>query len=163
MFSVGHCPNEGRGGPCPNLKKHNIHFWRSKKMYKFARKRGRGGRGNSGNARKKTFILIRGLPLPRDILSLVASLFSQKETQEITTRRIHGPYTWNLWWQWPRQRKKVCNIGDDSVDFPNLYHKIPHVALEVKADQQGWVRAWEIKSHRHRHHFRAFDPRILNH
>ena len=30
---------------------------------------------------------------PREIRSLVASLFSQKETQEMTTRRIHGPYT----------------------------------------------------------------------
>ena len=32
--------------------------------------------------------------IPRDILSDVASLFNQKDTQDITTRRIQGPYTY---------------------------------------------------------------------
>ena len=36
----------------------------AEKDVQVARKKGRGGRGNSGNARKKTFIFIWGLPLP---------------------------------------------------------------------------------------------------
>ena len=46
------------------------------------------------------------------------------------------------------------NVSNDSenkigikweVPIGNLYDKIPHVALEVEADQQGWVRSWEFK------------------
>ena len=57
MFSFGHCPNEGGGGNCPNLKIHFIYsFMTAEKDVQVARKKGRGGgRGNSGNARKKTF------------------------------------------------------------------------------------------------------------
>lgn len=33
------------------------------------------------------------LYLPKEILSDVASLFSQNDTQDMTTKRIHGPYT----------------------------------------------------------------------
>ena len=38
--------------------------------------------------------LVRGLSsLPKEILSEVASLLSQNDTQDITTSRIQGPYT----------------------------------------------------------------------
>ena len=45
----------------------------------------------------KINILIKSLGdlyLPNEILSDVASLFNQNETQEMTTRRTQGPYTW---------------------------------------------------------------------
>ena len=39
------------------------------------------------------WFLVCGSDSPRDILSEVASLLSQKETQDMTTRRMQGPYT----------------------------------------------------------------------
>ena len=44
MFSFGHCPNKGGGGPCPNQKILYIYlFLTAKKDVQVARKRGRGG------------------------------------------------------------------------------------------------------------------------
>ena len=46
-----------------SIGRYNIYlFWSAEKDVQVAQKRGRRGGGNSGNARKKTFILIGGLP-----------------------------------------------------------------------------------------------------
>ena len=46
MFSFGHCPNEGGGGPCPNLKNIiYILFLTAEKDVQVARKKGRGEGG----------------------------------------------------------------------------------------------------------------------
>ena len=59
---------------------------------------------------------------PREIRSLVASLFSQKETQEMTTRRIHGPYTYDYkLWLWFLQN--MCDQNTISHIITILYHQ----------------------------------------
>ena len=37
--------------------------------------------------------------------------------------------------------------GDQIIGL-NLYDKVPHVTLEVKADQQSWMRSWKSNHHK---------------
>ena len=55
---------------------------------------------------------------PNDILSEVASLLSQNDTHDMTTNRMHGPYTWLVIL---KNGSKVCKS--------NLDNKISHVTL----------------------------------
>ena len=65
MFSFGHCPNEGGGGrPLPELKNTiYIFIFDGQKRWTSCPKEGEGGGGNLGNARKKTFFFLGGVPL----------------------------------------------------------------------------------------------------
>ena len=63
--SFGHCPNEGGGRPLPELKNTIYTFiFDGRKRCTSCPKEGEGGggRGNSGNARKKTFFFKGGVP-----------------------------------------------------------------------------------------------------
>ena len=62
MFSFGHCPNEGGEG-LARIKKYTLYipFWRPKKLYKLPELGGGGGRGNLGNARKKSNFFLGGV------------------------------------------------------------------------------------------------------
>ena len=88
MFSFGHCPNEGGGRALPELKNTlYIFLFDGRKRCTSCPKKGEGGgRGNSGNARKKTFFYRR--------CSLIANSASSKKIC-VFPMQLRPPF-----WEW---------------------------------------------------------------
>ena len=80
--------------------------------------------GRSFLASSPMKVMVRTVVMPREILSEVASLFNQNETQEITTSSMQGPYT--------------CQKDYFSQNVLNKYiskylnDKISHVSFEME-------------------------------
>ena len=87
--------------------------------------------------------MVRTVVMPREILSEVASLLSQKGTQEMTTISMQGPYTCT--------RAKCSQAGLSLVESfgvlkyfqSDLNDEVPHVSLEMESDHQRGVISWD--------------------
>ena len=79
----------------------------------------------------------------------MASLFSQKDTQDMTTSRMQGPYTCHHILILEVSTTEFRNIftiyGEDTLlaFFTDLDYKVAHVTLQMEADNKCGKRAWK--------------------